>query len=69
VLPIADAAAAAFPRRDVTADEARLVAHGGRLKAAGAESGPIAVFDPEGVFLALVEEQQGQAKPIAVFVG
>lgn len=69
VLPIADAAAAAFPRRDVTADEARLVAHGGRLKAEGAAGGPIAVFAPDGAFLALVEEKQGQAKPIAVFVG
>ncbi|MEU8134887.1 tRNA pseudouridine(55) synthase TruB [Streptodolium elevatio] len=69
VLPIADAAAAAFPRRDVTADEARLVAHGGRLKAEGAAAGPVAVFDPDGAFLALVEETQGQAKPIAVFVG
>ncbi|WP_436777689.1 tRNA pseudouridine(55) synthase TruB [Yinghuangia sp. YIM S09857] len=73
VLPIADAAAAAFPRRDVTADEARLVAHGGRLKAEGkaegAADGPVAVFAPDGAFLALVEEKQGQAKPIAVFVG
>ncbi|NUU25566.1 MAG: tRNA pseudouridine(55) synthase TruB [Streptomycetaceae bacterium] len=69
VLPIADAAAAAFPRRDVTADEARLVAHGGRLKAEGAAAGPIAVFGPDGTFLALVEEKQGQAKPLAVFVG
>ncbi len=34
VIPLADAAAAAFPRRDLTADEARLVAHGGRLPGA-----------------------------------
>ncbi|GAA4985465.1 tRNA pseudouridine(55) synthase TruB [Yinghuangia aomiensis] len=69
VLPIADAAAAAFPRRDVTAEEARLVAHGGRLAGAGQEGGPVAVFGPDGAFLALVEEKNGQAKPIAVFVG
>jgi tRNA pseudouridine55 synthase len=69
VLPIADAAAAAFPRRDVTAEEARLVAHGGRLKASGDADGPIAVFGPDGTFLALVEDRQGQAKPLAVFVG
>ncbi len=31
VIPLAAAAAAAFPRRDLTEDEARLVAHGGRL--------------------------------------
>ena len=35
VIPLAEAAAAAFPRRDLTEDEARLVAHGGRLAAAG----------------------------------
>lgn len=69
VLPIADAAAAAFPRRDVTADEARVVSHGGRLASAGADPGPIAVFGPDGTFLALVEESRGQAKPVAVFVG
>ncbi len=31
--------------------------------------GPIAVFGPDGTFLALVEEQAGQARPVAVFVG
>ncbi|UGQ09900.1 tRNA pseudouridine(55) synthase TruB [Yinghuangia sp. ASG 101] len=69
VLPIADAAAAAFPRRDVTADEARVVSHGGRLGSEGGGPGPIAVFGPDGAFLALVEESRGQAKPVAVFVG
>jgi tRNA pseudouridine55 synthase len=33
VLPLAQAAAAAFPGRDLTADEARRLAHGGRLAA------------------------------------
>ena len=33
VLPLAQAAAAAFPRRNLTADEARRLAHGGRLRA------------------------------------
>jgi tRNA pseudouridine55 synthase len=31
VLPLAQAAAAAFPRRDLSADEANRLAHGGRL--------------------------------------
>ena len=30
-MPLAQAAAAAFPRRDLSADEARRLAHGGRL--------------------------------------
>jgi tRNA pseudouridine55 synthase len=36
VLPLAQAASAAFPRRNLSADEARRLAHGGRLAAAGA---------------------------------
>ena len=67
VVPLADAVAAAFPRRDVTADQARAVAHGGRLTPTGQGPGPIAVFAPDGTFLALVEERSGTAQPIAVF--
>ncbi|GAA2752467.1 tRNA pseudouridine(55) synthase TruB [Kitasatospora cinereorecta] len=70
VLPIADAAAAAFPRWDIDAESARLLSNGMRLKAPGlGVDGPIAVFDPDGRFLALVEEKGGTAKPVAVFVG
>jgi tRNA pseudouridine55 synthase len=36
VVPLAQAASAAFPRRDLSADEARRLANGGRLVAAGA---------------------------------
>jgi tRNA pseudouridine55 synthase len=35
MLPLAQAASAAFPRRNLSADEARRLAHGGRLTAAG----------------------------------
>lgn len=66
LLPIAEAAARAFPRRDVTADQARAVRHGGRLPATGRGPGPIAVFDPDGTLLALVEEHAGQARPLTV---
>ncbi|HEX2313101.1 MAG TPA: tRNA pseudouridine(55) synthase TruB [Thermomonospora sp.] len=69
VLPIGDAVAAAFPRRDVDADEARAVAHGGRLRAAGLGPGPVGVFAPDGTLLALVEERGGVARPLAVFTG
>lgn len=68
VLPLADAAAAEFPRRDVTDKDAERVAHGGALQAAGLGPGPIAVYGPGGVFLALVEENGDLAKPLAVFV-
>jgi tRNA pseudouridine55 synthase len=69
VMPIGDAAAAAFPRRDVSAEDAKRVAHGVRLPAAGLGRGPIAVFGPDQTFIALVEEKAGQTRPLAVFVG
>ncbi|MFI7451156.1 tRNA pseudouridine(55) synthase TruB [Nonomuraea sp. NPDC049714] len=68
VLPIGEAVAAAFPRRDVSDEEARVVRHGGRLPAAGLGKGPIGMFGPDGELLALVEEQGRLAKPLAVFV-
>ncbi|MEU6999135.1 tRNA pseudouridine(55) synthase TruB [Nonomuraea sp. NPDC046570] len=69
VLPIGAAVAAAFPRRDVTAEEAKIVSHGGRLPSLGLGDGPIGVFGPGDELLALVEEQGRAAKPLAVFVG
>jgi tRNA pseudouridine55 synthase len=68
VLPIAQAAGAAFPRYDVDEEQAKAIAHGGPLPARGLGPGPIAVFAPDGAFLALVEEQGRRCKPIAVFV-
>ncbi|MFJ8469544.1 tRNA pseudouridine(55) synthase TruB [Streptomyces swartbergensis] len=69
VMPIAEAAAAAFPRWDVDARRAKLLTNGVRLEMPDqyAGSGPVAVFDPEGRFLALVEEHRGKAKSLAVF--
>ncbi|MFF6808088.1 tRNA pseudouridine(55) synthase TruB [Streptomyces sp. NPDC012616] len=68
VLPIADAADAAFPRWNVDARRARLLLNGVRLEMPDeyAGAGAVAVFDPEGRFLALVEEQKGKAKSLAV---
>jgi tRNA pseudouridine55 synthase len=68
VLPIAEAAGAAFPRYDVDEEQAKTIAHGGPLPAPGLGPGPIAVFGPDGAFLALVEEQGRRCKAIAVFV-
>ena len=73
VLPLAPAAAAAFPRRDLTEDEARRLAHGGRLAPAGAgapagaKDSPTAAFAPDGTLIALLTEESGQARPLAVF--
>ena len=72
MVPLAQAAAAAFPRRDLTEDEARRLAHGGRLAPAGpsaatATDAPTAAFAPDGTLIALVTEESGQARPLAVF--
>ena len=61
-LPMAEAAARAFPRRDASAEEARVLSHGGPLEPAGI-AGPYAVFDPAGALLAIVSERGGRAKP------
>ncbi len=68
VLPLAEAAAAAFGVRELTAEEARSLSHGGRLPGLGGPPGPVAAFGPDGTFIALVEEKDGVARPLAVFV-
>jgi tRNA pseudouridine55 synthase len=74
VLPLAQAAAAAFPRRDLSADEARRLANGGRLAAAPGTpqagpgpQAPTAAYAPDGTLIALVTEESGQARPLVVF--
>ncbi|TQK51499.1 tRNA pseudouridine55 synthase [Streptomyces sp. SLBN-118] len=67
VMPIADAAAAAFPRWDVDEKRAKLLTNGVRLDMPAYDTAPVAVFGPDGRFLALVEEQKGKAKSLAVF--
>ena len=69
VLPLAQAAAAAFPRRDLTEDEARRLAHGGRLAstATAQAPGPSAAYAPDGTLVALVAEESGHARPLVVF--
>ncbi|MER6086054.1 tRNA pseudouridine(55) synthase TruB [Streptomyces sp. NPDC001833] len=69
VMPIAEAAGAAFRRWDVDDRRARLLANGVRLEMPDeyTGAGPVAVFGPEGRLLALVEEQKGKAKSLAVF--
>lgn len=66
LMPLGDAAALVFPRRQVDDAMARSVTHGGRLPATG-HKGPVAVYGPDGTFLALVEDRAGAAKPVAVF--
>ena len=67
LLPIAAAARAAFPARDVDEGAATVISHGGPMTATGVP-GPVAVFGPDGRFLALVEDRGTTTKTIAVFV-
>ncbi len=77
VLPLGQAAAAAFPSRTLTADEARRLAHGGRLTvtnatttagpAGGATPATAAAYAPDGTLIALVTEDSGQTRPLVVF--
>jgi len=67
LLPLAAAVHAAFPRRELTAEEAVRVLHGGQLPAVGHGPGPVGAFAPDGTVVALVEERAGLARPLAVF--
>jgi tRNA pseudouridine55 synthase len=80
VIPLAEAAAAAFPRVDLSADEARRLAQGARLPlpphrpqdglptAANGPGTPLAAFAPDGALVALVTEEGGRLRSLAVFV-
>ncbi|HWM40303.1 MAG TPA: tRNA pseudouridine(55) synthase TruB [Streptomyces sp.] len=74
LLPLDEAAAAAFPRWDVDEEQARLIGNGAQLRMPAEEfppagdPSPVAVFGPDGRFVALVEDHKGRAKSLAVFV-
>jgi tRNA pseudouridine55 synthase len=80
VTPLAEAAAAAFPCVDLTADETRRLAQGARLPlpqhglqhgpptAANGPGTPLAAFAPDGALVALVTEEGGRLRSLAVFV-
>lgn len=67
VVPLADAARAAFPSYDLDAEQAQAVRYGRPLPLELDEL--TAVFAPDGEFLALYRPEGGQARPAAVFVG
>lgn len=70
VMPIGEAAAAAFPRWDLDARRASLLANGVRIEMPDAYPAgkTVAVYGPEGQLLGLVESKGGKAKSLAVFV-
>jgi tRNA pseudouridine55 synthase len=60
-LALSDAVDRLLPRRDVGAEDARVLSHGGPLAAIG-WSGPYAVFGPDGRVVAIVSEREGRAR-------
>ena len=68
-LTIEKAARRAFPAYDLDADQAQAVRYGRALELDLGHEGEVAVFDPEGEFLALYRQDGAQARPTAVFVG
>jgi tRNA pseudouridine55 synthase len=69
LLPLAAAARAAFPARELTDDEARRLAHGVRLPAVGLGPAPVAAFAPDGSLVAVVTEEGPNARPLVVLQG
>jgi tRNA pseudouridine55 synthase len=65
LLPIADAARAAFPVRELTEDESARISHGGMIASVD-QPGVVAAFAPDGTLMALLEDREGVSKPIAV---
>jgi tRNA pseudouridine55 synthase len=66
VLPLDSAVAAAFPRRELDAEEAVALSYGKRLAASG-RPGTLGAFAPDGRCIALVEDREGAARPTVVF--
>jgi tRNA pseudouridine55 synthase len=67
VLPLGQAAAAAFPRWDVDARQAKLLGNGARIATPPLPEGPVAVFGPQDRFIALIESRDERSKSLAVF--
>jgi tRNA pseudouridine55 synthase len=74
VTPLAHAAAAAFPRLDLSAGDARRLAQGARLPLPAPPEpsldpkAPIAAFAPDGTLVALVSAESGSLRSLAVFI-
>ena len=68
VLPIGDAARQSFPDLDLDEAQAKDVRFGRKLTLTLGHDGPVALFAPDGTFLALYEQDGDLARAVAVFV-
>jgi tRNA pseudouridine55 synthase len=69
ILPIAEAARAAFVSRALTQEEARKLAHGQRLEASELGPAPVAAYAPDGTLVALITDAGLTARPLVVLTG
>ena len=68
MIPIGDAARAGFPSHALAESEAVDVRYGRKVAVQLEADGPVALFAPDGEFLALYEQADDVAKAVAVFV-
>jgi tRNA pseudouridine55 synthase len=68
VLPMSEAARQAFPSLDLDEEQATDVGFGRKLVLDLGHDGPVALFAPDGGFLALYEQHGEIARAVAVFV-
>lgn len=66
-VPLAEAVAAAFPRRVLTEQETRRIQHGNRIEPGGSAGGPVGLFAPDGRVVALGEDRRDHTRPVVVF--
>jgi tRNA pseudouridine55 synthase len=67
VTSLAEAVASAFPRVDLSGEDARRISLGQRLPPIGLPTGPSGAFAPDGTVVALVEERDDALRPTVVF--
>ena len=67
VIPIAEAARVSFPAYELDEESAADVRYGRKLPLGLGKPGPVAVFAPDGEFLALYEQDGDVARAVAVF--
>ncbi len=68
VLPMPASVRRGFPALELDADQAADVRFGRKLALDLGQSGPVAMFAPDGEFLALYEQENDVARAVAVFV-
>lgn len=65
-VPLAEAARATFPARELSEADVRTVRFGQRLEPTGSGEQPVAAFGPDGELVALLHDEAGRARSLLV---